>query len=139
MVEAEIAEGKAVRFRLKGNSMFPLLRNGKDEVILEKCFPENLRPMDVVLFRYRDGHVLHRILERKGGNLLLQGDGSIAAKEQCTIDDLVGKVTSVHRPSGRIVSVESWKWKFPSRLWRSMGYSRKWILRVAYKLFLKQE
>ena len=65
-VEEGIAQGKTVRFRLKGNSMFPLLRNGKDEVTLEKCPNESLKPMDVVLFRYRGGHVLHRILQRKG-------------------------------------------------------------------------
>lgn len=45
-VEEGIAQGKTVRFRLKGNSMFPLLRNGKDEVTLEKCPNESLKPMD---------------------------------------------------------------------------------------------
>ena len=38
-VEAELAEGRPVRFRLKGNSMYPLLRNGKDVVVLGKCPP----------------------------------------------------------------------------------------------------
>lgn len=38
-VEAEIAAGRPVRFRLKGNSMFPLLRNGKDVVVLENALP----------------------------------------------------------------------------------------------------
>lgn len=80
-VDAEIAAGKPVRFRLKGNSMFPLLRNGKDVVILEKCPTESLKPMDVVLFRYRGKHVLHRIIRREGERLLIQGDGSMVAEE----------------------------------------------------------
>ena len=138
-IESEIAEGRSVKFRLKGNSMFPLLRNGKDEVILEKCFPENLKPMDVILFRYRGAHVLHRIIKRKGNDLLIQGDGSIVAMEHCTINDVVGKVTSICRSSGKTILIESWKWKLYSHLWRRMGCSRKWILKVAYKLFLKQE
>ena len=138
-VESEIAEGRSVKFRLKGNSMFPLLRNGKDEVILEKCFPENLKPMDVILFRYRGAHVLHRIIKRKGNDLLIQGDGSIVAMEHCTINDVVGKVTSICRSSGKTILIDSWKWKLYSHLWRRMGCSRKWILKVAYKLFLKQE
>ena len=138
-VESEIAEGRSVKFRLKGNSMFPLLRNGKDEVILEKCFPENLKPMDVILFRYRGAHVLHRIIKRKGNDLLIQGDGSIVAMEHCTVNDVVGKVTSICRSSGETILIDSWKWKLYSHLWRRMGCSRKWILKVAYKLFLKQE
>lgn len=136
-VEEEIAQGKPVRFRLKGNSMFPLLRNMKDSVILEKCSMHDLKPMDVVLFRYRGTHVLHRIIQRTGDDLLIQGDGSIVAMEQCTVNDVVGKVTGICRPSGKIVSVENWKWKFSSRLWRTSNSMRKFLLRVAYKLFLK--
>ena len=136
-LEEEIAQGKPVRFRLKGNSMFPLLRNGKDEVILEKCFPENLKPMDVVLFRYRGGHVLHRIIQRTGNDMLIQGDGSIVAMEQCTVDDVVGKVTGICRPSGKVLSVDSWTWTFPSRLWRISNPLRVLLLRIAHKLILK--
>ena len=106
-VEAELAEGRPVRFRLKGNSMFPLLRNGKDEITLEKCPNESLKPMDVVLFRYRGKHVLHRIIRREGERLLIQGDGSIVAKEECTVDDVVGKVVQICRPSGKEIPVGS--------------------------------
>ncbi len=137
LIEEEIAEGKAVRFRLKGNSMFPLLRNGKDSVILEKCLSGELKPMDVVLFRYRASYVLHRIIQRTGDDLLMQGDGSIVSMEQCTVNDVVGKVIGICRPSGKIVSIESWKWILPSRLWRCSNFTRKFLLRAAYKLFLK--
>ena len=114
LYEAYFRSRYAVILRLKGNSMYPLLRNGKDVVVLGKCPAESLQPMDVVLFRYRGKHVLHRIIRRKGERLLIQGDGSMVAKEECTVDDVVGKVTSVHRPSGKTVSVESWQWKLPS-------------------------
>ena len=33
-IETEIATGHSVQFRLKGYSMFPLLRNKQDKVIL---------------------------------------------------------------------------------------------------------
>ena len=33
-VESELAEGRRVRFRLKGSSMFPLIREGRDEVMI---------------------------------------------------------------------------------------------------------
>lgn len=136
-VEAELAEGRPVRFRLKGNSMFPLLRNGKDEITLEKCPNESLKPMDVVLFRYRGKHVLHRIIRREGERLLIQGDGSMVAKEECTVDDVVGKVVQICRPSGKEIPVGSWQWTIPSRVWRGLGFLRIWLLRVAYRLFLR--
>ena len=137
LYEAYFRSRYAVILRLKGNSMFPLLRNGKDVVVLEKCPAESLQPMDVVLFRYRGKHVLHRIILRNGNDLLIQGDGSIVAKEQCTINDVVGKVTGVCRPSGKILSVESWKWTLPSRLWRISNPLRVFMLKVAHRLILK--
>lgn len=131
-VEAELAEGRPVCFRLKGNSMFPLLRNGKDSVILEKCNLDTLKPMDVVLFRYKGNHVLHRILRRENNQLLIQGDGSFVAKEQCTVDDVVGKVVQVCRPSGKVLSVDSWQWRLPSRLWRLSNPLRVFLLRLGH-------
>ena len=136
-VEEEIAQGKPVRFRLKGNSMFPLLKNEKDSVILEKCPTDELKPMDVVLFRYRGSHVLHRIIQRNGDDLLIQGDGSIVAIEQCTVNDVVGKVTSICRSSGKVLSENDWKLTFPSHLWRCSNFMRKFLLRVSYRLFLR--
>ena len=134
-VETEIAEGHSVRFRLKGQSMFPLLRNERDDVVLYPCTEEELKPMDVVLFRYQGRHVLHRILRREGERLYLQGDGSYVAHEQCTIADVVGKVHEVIRPSGKIVSVDAWQWHMLSHLWCGLGIFRTPCLRILHKLF----
>ena len=129
-VESEIAEGRSVRFRLKGHSMFPLLRNERDEVVLYPCTEAELKPMDVVLFRHQGRHVLHRIIRREGDRLLIQGDGSFVAKEECTVADVIGKVRSVVRPSGKELSVDDWQWRFPSFVWQHMGIFRTPLLRV---------
>ena len=131
-VEDEMSNGRSVRFRLKGDSMFPLLRNNKDEVLLCPCNGEYLQPMDVVLFRYKGKHVLHRIVHREGNHLLLQGDGSYIAKEECYTDDVVGKVHTVIRPSGKAISTNSWLWRFPSYLWQKTGVFRTLLLRILH-------
>ena len=100
-VAERLSDGDNVRLRLKGNSMFPLLRNNKDVVVLAPCAGEKLVPMDVVLFRYRGDYVLHRIVRREGDRLLMQGDGVYASFEQCMVGDVVGRVIAVCRPSGR--------------------------------------
>ena len=129
-IEKEIAEGRSVQFRLKGYSMFPLLRNERDEVVLSPCQENELRPMDVVLFRYQGKHVLHRIIRREGSKLYIQGDGSFVAKEECLTSDVVGKVCIVVRPSGKHIDVNSWQWRLPSTMWRRTGIFRKLFLRV---------
>lgn len=134
-VESEVADSRSVRFRVKGTSMFPLLRNGKDEVILYPCREEVLKPMDVVLFRYRGKHVLHRILLREGNLLTIQGDGSFFAKEICSTNDVVGIVREVVRPSGKHVPVDGWRWQLASRLWRGLGVFRCFALRFLRFLY----
>ena len=129
-VENEIAEGRAVRFRLKGHSMFPLLRNGKDDVILYPYKKEELAPMDVVLFKYHNKHLLHRIIRREGNHLLMQGDGSFIAKEECTIDNVIGKVGTIVRLPDKMISVDSWQWKLASLLWNKTGILKTFLIRI---------
>lgn len=52
-VESEIKSGRSVKFRVKGNSMMPLLRNGKDEVVVGPYDKEELKLFDVILFADR--------------------------------------------------------------------------------------
>ena len=134
-VETEIAEGRSVQFRLKGVSMFPLIRNGKDEVVLHPCSAEDLRPMDVVLFKYKGQYLLHRIIKREGKRLIIQGDGSFVAKEMCTTDDVVGKVYAIVRRHDKVIYVDSWKWKLPSLLWRNTGLLRPYLLYILRRLY----
>lgn len=132
LVEEEISNGRQVHFRVKGISMFPLLRDGKDIVVLEKCDPSLLGPMDVVLFKYNGRHLLHRIIRRDGNRLYIRGDGSYIAKEECTTEDVIGKVQTVIRPGGKNLSVNSWRWRLPSSLWQHTGIFRNLLLRIAH-------
>ena len=129
-VEEEIAKGNEVRFKLKGVSMSPLIRNGKDDVILAPCKSEELKPMDVVLFRYRGKHLLHRIIRREEERLWIQGDGSFVAVEQCQVQDVVGKVVWVCRPSGKKMAVSSWQWRWLSQMWRFSDTLRRFLLKI---------
>lgn len=129
-VEEEIAQGREVRIRHKGTSMLPFLYSDKDEVNLAPCDPATLSPLDVVLFRYKGRHLLHRILRREGERLLLQGDGSLVATEQCLVTDVVARMTYLVRPSGKSLPVTSLRWRVLSRLWVSLRFARRPLLRV---------
>ena len=58
-----LAAGQKVQFSPRGISMLPMLRQGKDSVILSPL-PENLRKYDIPLYQREDGkYILHRIVE----------------------------------------------------------------------------
>ena len=115
--------------------MLPLIRGDKDDVLLSPCKPQDLKAMDVVLFRYQGKHLLHRIIQRDGDNLLIQGDGSVVAQERCTIHDVVGKLEVVIKKNGREIRVESRKWRFNSWLWWKLTPFRYVFLKIYAVIF----
>ena len=134
-IDALLAEGQEATFRLRGDSMRPLLRNGRDVVVVAPCDPMTLKRGDVVLFRYRGRHILHRIVRCEGDRLLLAGDGNYRTTEACCLADVVGRLVRVQRPSGREITCASRSWRWRSRLWLCLPpLVRRVILGVARRL-----
>jgi signal peptidase len=129
-VESEIRSGRSVRFRVKGNSMRPLLRNGKEEVVVEPCGKQVLKPGHVILFRQSGRYVLHRIIQKRGSHYLMQGDGVCRFYEECEETDIIGVVRRVYRPSGKMIETDSVGWRLGSRLWLRLGRFRGVVLCV---------
>ena len=58
-----------------GNSMRPLLRGGKDTVVIRPA-PDRLARFDICLYRRPDGKdVLHRVIRVRGACYDIRGDG----------------------------------------------------------------
>ena len=133
-VESEIAAGRNVRFRVKGNSMYPLLRDGKDEVTLSPltCNPS---VYDIVLFRYRGKHILHRIISIEGDTYTIQGDGIYISCEKCTRKDIIGVVTQIHKKNGLEINTSWGLFRFNSWCWYKLFFMRRFILAVLRKIF----
>lgn len=129
-VEEELACGREVRIRLKGQSMYPFIRNELDEVLLVPCKEEKLKMWDVVLFRYRGAHLLHRIVHKTVDGYTLQGDGVWAVRETCSENDIVGKVCIIFRKGKTPISVNSVSWRFFSWVWFLLRRGRRFFLRL---------
>ncbi|MCR4865214.1 MAG: S24/S26 family peptidase [Bacteroidales bacterium] len=125
-----LKEGMSVVLPVKGNSMLPYIRGGKDQVLVRKM--PYVREGDVVLAHTTAGnYVIHRIIEVKEDCLVLRGDGNLVGTEKCTLDGVVGTVVEIQKPSGHKLdpySVKGWQ-KLPLFLRR--------ILLALYKLFFR--
>ena len=134
-VETEISAGRSVRFKVKGHSMYPLLRNNKDEVTLS---PLTRDPslMDIVLFRYRGKHVLHRIIAIEGNTYTIQGDGIYLSCEKCTRKDIIGVVTQIHKKNGLEINTSLGILRFNSWCWYKLFFMRRLILGALRRIFI---
>lgn len=62
IIEESIKAGTTVQLTVRGNSMSPLLLDGVDVVQLRPFIPAELKPGVIILFRYKERFVLHRII-----------------------------------------------------------------------------
>ena len=94
--EEFLGEGRSVELMVKGFSMRPFLRNGRDVVVLSPVEGMEVRRGMVVLFRHAGRHVLHRVRTvEQGGVLRIEGDGNYRTIERATLGDVVAWVSEV--------------------------------------------
>ena len=127
-----LMEGTPVLLPVKGNSMLPFRRGDRDLVLVSRK-PE-VKVGDVVLARTLAGsYVIHRVIGAEPGLFILKGDGNLRGTEKCALSDVMGTVTEVRKPSGRVFnpsSVKSWQ-KLPLFLRR--------VVLASYKLIFAHE
>lgn len=110
-----LREGKSVRIRIKGMSMYPMLRDGRDVAVIRRTDIPALG--EVVLAEVQKGrYVLHRIIGKEGDRLILMGDGNLIASEECMLRDVMGKVVMIMR-NGREVDPEKRIWRLYRWIW----------------------
>ena len=119
-VEDELSNGNSVTITVKGVSMLPMLRSNRDCVRIVKCSSDDIKPGDIVLFRNRGVHILHRFIKRDGDAYLMRGDNVFSHCETCSADDILGKVVLIKRGSKEI-SPNAHIWKPIIFLWRLKG------------------
>ena len=132
-------EGKEVKLTVTGMSMYPLLRDRRDNVIIKKT--DSFCKYDVVLYRRANGqYVLHRIVGVRGGSFVLAGDNELIREYPVERAACIAKMKAFER-SGKTYDVSllwyrlySWLWVcfFPLR--RPLGKLLRVIARIYRKL-----
>ena len=136
--------GKRVTIPVKGFSMLPFIRGGKDLVVLEKPGMD-LKVDDIVLFHLgpREGgrYVMHRILSIDGDAVDIMGDGVPKNHEYVRRDQILARAVEILRGGkrpvdpygpGQIRLVRFWQWLRPVRryillIYRHLPWNRSWI------------
>lgn len=115
LLEEILRQGGEARFVPHGNSMRPLLRGGRDAVVLRR--PDGpLKKGDCPLYRRADGSfVLHRVVAIRPDGYALRGD-SQQAVEYGVGDDQVRAVLVAVERDGRLLPCRSARYRLYCRL-----------------------
>lgn len=125
-----VESGERVLIRVKGNSMRPFIRGGKDFVALEKPGNTSFKRGNILLVRLAGGqYVLHRIERLTESSIKLRGDGNISLFESCSYENVIAEATEVKK-EGRSIIKGSLTWNLFKYLWPANPFFR----RVVFKL-----
>lgn len=114
---------------IKGDSMFPLLRNSIDVVYIIKI-PDNyvFKKYDVVLYRRKNNQiVLHRIIKVADNGFVICGDGENVKEYNIDKSQIIGLLTEFYRKK-KHHKVTDKSVKLYSFYWCNTFYSR--ILKI---------
>ncbi len=100
---------------VSGRSMYPMLRDKKDTVLIEKpTFP--LKKYDLPLYKSADGkYILHRIIKVKNGEYIIRGDNTYTNEYGVKDQNIVGVLTAYYRGK-KYIKATSLKYKIYVRL-----------------------
>jgi signal peptidase I len=105
-----LRRGHSVRFRAKGSSMHPTIREG-EAITVAPAEPSAVRRGDVILYRFARGVIAHRVagIERGPDGTLVfvpRGDASQSGDEPVEQLAILGRVVAVER-GGRTLNPAS--------------------------------
>ena len=130
-----IEAGRRVTFCPKGQSMWPFIRGGRDNVIL--MAPGILRRGDILLAEIRPGsYVLHRLIRQEGEQLFLMGDGNVRAIEPCTQAQVIAKVATLIR-DGRYIDCDGRVFRRYSFWWMKLAPVRRYLLGIGRRIGIR--
>lgn len=116
-IEQLLANGKTIKIKPQGYSMYPLFVPGRDEACIERTDFSSLKRGDVILYR-RDKSilVLHRIWKITGDSFYMVGDNQTEIEGPLRADQVRGKLVGFVR-KGTFVNVKNPIYRFVSALW----------------------
>lgn len=126
--EEEIERRGKLIYTNVGDSMMPMLRQGRDLIIIEK--PQGrLKKYDVPLYKRDSGqYVLHRVLKVRRDDYVICGDNRYSCEYGIMDRHIIGVLTGFVR-DGKTVSVTEWKYGLYVHLWCDFFYIRVIILK----------
>ncbi|MBR5309685.1 MAG: S24/S26 family peptidase [Oscillospiraceae bacterium] len=117
--------GKSFRFSPRGISMLPMLREGKDSVLLSPV-DGKLKKYDIPLYQRDNGkYVLHRIVS-VGETYTCIGDNQFSYENGIRDDQIIAVVTGFYRKE-KFISIENPLYKIYCAIWdKSRGLRNFW-------------
>ena len=117
----------------KGVSMRPMLREGRDTILITPT-AGRLKKYDVPLYRRGEDYVLHRVVEVREDDYVICGDNCLEREYGVRDDQIVG-VLSGFRRGGKYVAIDDARYLLYAKLWVGLYPIRRCFMRLRGRVY----
>ena len=130
---AEAAEalknGQTVRLHVDGQSMYPFIHRGKDEIEVIPYDPQMpLEPWCCPFFQWGGNYMIHRYIGMNGDMCQMFGDGNIYRIEEVRKEDIAGILRTIYHPDGTEQDCRDEKWIKKAVWWYRLRKFRRFLI-----------
>ncbi len=130
VIGESLKENQNAIFTVTGNSMWPFIGHGRDQVEVAPVKCSELKKGDIVLFKTQRGaYILHRIMKLTDKGMITAGDGNTYIDGEFPRTSALAKVTKIIR-KGKTLNCHSLTWKFIFAMWRITFPIRPFLLKT---------
>lgn len=96
-----LGRGRILRFKAKGGSMSPFIRNG--DVLEVAPFKGKINLGDIILYHSSCGSpVIHRVIQRRKESIITKGDSVPGSDQPMLFKQVLGRVVAIEKNGWRI-------------------------------------
>jgi len=99
----EINQGREVLINVKGNSMLPFLKDGQ-RIALSPIKSSNIKLGDVVLAKWNNKYILHRVVSKNSFQVSLAGDNNLSLVEKTGMENIIAKLKGTFNTNNKFNS-----------------------------------
>ena len=127
---AEILKsGQPVRLHIDGQSMYPFIRGGKDEVEVVPYDGVSALPLWCAAFYCWEGkYMIHRYIGTNEGKLLMMGDGNLVRIEAVDPTAVYGILSTIYHPDGSAQDCNEKAWLSRGKWWYRLRGIRRFLI-----------
>ena len=86
-----------------GFSMYPLIKQREDILYIKKS--DIYRKGDIILYKYNDKYILHRIIKIKGNTVTTAGDYNYFIDKKIDVSSILGLLVEIRKKDGRVINL----------------------------------
>lgn len=127
----QLRKGISVRLRVDGQSMYPFIHGGQDEVDLipyDGVTPPE--PWCCPFYKWHGQYMIHRFIGVKDNKWRMLGDGNLCRVEEVPQSEIIGILRTIYYSDGTVLDCRNQKWLWKAAWWYRLRKFRRYLLRL---------